>query len=327
MKTIIRTTIVLFGISFILGCMYGAVRVTKLNSIKPGMNKKEVISLLKPPISTCRINDVEYSIHNVWETISDTTKGRTTTCFVKTRNGSVEEWGRNDISIEQIEKEGKKMFDEANIKKIEIRFIELQDRTRWYKVTNKSVRDGGQLFKREVDNIIDKIQKRGYIVEIGESINITFPPDSPLGWGQFGKYRYYLAVQPFLKSLQKQDIDAVILFTIPTIRYRYVSKDGYTSPYDIQIYNTPVYSSPFNFTETNDLTFLEVLYYVFDLKSKKLLYLDSISGIRNNNYLEHSAKVSKNLPPGGRAVFFWNFTEGENEFLQRIFNIYLPKYR
>ena len=326
MKSIRRNTLMILIIvvtSLFIGCMYGAVRVTKFNDIKKGMTKQEIISQLGSSITTSLImGDIECLNFSTWETIGDTFKGRTTPYFVMMKNGVVDEWGKNDINIEieQAEKEGTEMFKRAGIKKIEIRLIKFID---WQ---GNTPRGGEQLFKEEANRVIKNIEQNSYSVKLGDIINVAFHTACVYGCGKNNDhYSYYLAVKPLLKSLQiknVQDRDAILLLVLPKIEYLYTSPAGYTSPYsDPRAHTLPPYYGKLQglYTEKNVIVFLKVIYYIFDTKSKKLIYTDSISGKRENNYMEQRSRAS----PG--QIFSWNFTESEDIFLQRIFgNIYFP---
>ena len=295
MKTLKGIIIIFLGSSFLVGCMYGAVKVTRLNSLKKGMTRQEVISLLDNPVSTCQFNDIEYSLHSVWETVSDTLKGRTSTCYVKYKNGLVDDWGRNDINIQDVETNRRAIFEQSKIGKIEIRFLHFRDLTRWYKPDNKAMQNGYQLYNEElIDFVRNNLEKKGYLIKLGEPISITIPPDSPIGWGGWGNYGYYLAAQPFLKSLQRHDVDAIFLFSIPVL-------EDYG---------------------------LSINCFIFDPKTKRLIYFSKTNESRRR---VPDTKISESPLGGGKKLVTYSrgyFTESENEFLERSIRnllVALPK--
>jgi hypothetical protein len=279
MKIIKKILMLSILTNMLFGCMYGAVKITNLDSVRKGMTKHEVSTLLGPPITINQTEDAEYLLYSVWEAVSDTFKGKTTTCYVKYINGVVDKWGKNEVNFDQLQKGSRALFDKSGTKIIEIRFIKFIDLTRWYDSSNRAMNEGYQLFTTLSNSIKQELEQKGYLAEIGPIINVTFPPDSPMGWNPYVN-KYFVAIQPYLDSLQIKNADAILIFIIPTF-------------YDFSCY-------------------------LYDLKSKKVVFADTSSG--SQSYVIDKVEKYPLDTWGNRkkVITTYHYTESYKEFLNRL---------
>lgn len=169
---------------------------------------------------------------------------------------------------EQAKQRLRELFYRSSIIRIEVTFINLRNMGvyRYYENSFKGL-------------LVDQLTKKGYSVNPGDVINSNI---SRGGLDLYGT-RYYRATEPYLKTIEKPDVDAIFIFIISEIGYRGESRDGLSSPYHF---------APFERRATSDLTFLQISYHIFDLKAKERVFAAYTRGYRRSSYEQKHAFIT-----------------------------------
>jgi hypothetical protein len=105
--------------------------------------------------------------------------------------------------------------------------------------------------------------------------------------------QYYYAVEPFLKSLTRQDEDGILVILIPGLRHA------------LNTYPTR--------SETTEIESASLSYFFFDIKTKELIFTNSAGGLRD------SKRSGPPMPMGPyTSIITFGFTESTTAFLNRV---------
>jgi hypothetical protein len=199
---------------------------------------------------------------------------------------------------EEAENRMRSKLPEAKIKKLEIIYLALKSPQ-----FNEALNLFESFFKVRIKKILED---KGFSIRWGNTIG-PFGISAAKYYADCDPYKtyYYLLVKPYLSTLQKQDIDAILLFSISYI--------GHTS-FTVDRYHDRIASPEDK---------LELSYHIFDLKSRERVFAGGNSEERNNTYWENVREIMGQLNPGEKRHFYWRYTETYENLLERsIINLF-----
>ena len=165
------------------------------------------------------------------------------------------------------------------------------------------------IYEKHLRNIIcDELETKDYLVSFGEPLSVDVKAGFWAGI-KSEEIILYSALEPILKNIEKKDdIDAILVFVMTSLHYRWSSGKS-TSPSFGYGYEDG-YSDYRGNVETEDITDLNINYYLYSPTFKRRILANQLRG-------ERTHKTVSEQRFGDTVLTYWTYTETEDEFLER----------